>query len=97
MQWDSLRHEVRVGWGDPIFESAMKYEFPHLGKPNTDVTYLTGHFFAEYQYYWLPWLFDHQWRHRVGPCTEYENGVLPRCGYNCIGCTGGAERFLWCS
>lgn len=56
MQWDSLRHEVRVGWGDPIFESAMKYEFPHLGKPNTDVTYLTGHFFAEYQYYWLPWL-----------------------------------------
>lgn len=56
MPWDSLRHEVRVGWGDPIFESAMKYEFPHIGKPNTHVTYLTGHFFAEYQYYWLPWL-----------------------------------------
>lgn len=54
--WDSLRHEVRVGWGDPIFESAMKYEFPHIGKPNIDVTYLTGHFFAEYQYYWLKWL-----------------------------------------
>lgn len=56
MPWDSLRHEVRVGWGDPIFESAMKYEFPHIGKPNTQITYLTGHFFAEYQYYWLPWL-----------------------------------------
>lgn len=56
MPWDSLRHEVRVGWGDPIFESAMKYEFPHLGKPNTEVTYLPGHWFAEYQYYWLPWL-----------------------------------------
>lgn len=54
--WDCLRHEVRVGWGDPIFESAMKYEFPHIGKPNTHVTYLTGHFFAEYQYYWLSWL-----------------------------------------
>jgi len=56
MSWDSLRHEVRVGWGDPIFESAMKYEFPHIGKPNTHIDYLTGHFFAEYQYYWLPWL-----------------------------------------
>ncbi|MCQ2342006.1 MAG: hypothetical protein MJZ75_00735 [Paludibacteraceae bacterium] len=53
---DSLRHEVRVGWGDPIFESAMKYEFPHLGKPFTEVTYLPGHWFAEYQYYWLSWL-----------------------------------------
>jgi len=56
MPWDSLRHEVRIGWGDPIFESAMKYEFPHIGKPNTHITYLTGHFFAEYQYYWLSWL-----------------------------------------
>jgi len=54
--WDSLRHEVRVGWGDPLFESAMKYSFPHLGKPNTHIDYLTGHFFAEYQYFWLSWL-----------------------------------------
>lgn len=54
--WDGLQHEVRVGWGDPIFESAMKYELPHISKANTDVTYLTGHFFAEYQYHCLSWL-----------------------------------------
>lgn len=23
LNWDSLRHEVRVGWGKPIYESAM--------------------------------------------------------------------------
>ena len=49
-------HEVRLGWGDMIFESAMQYEFTHIGKPNTRIDYLTGHFFAEYQYHWLPWL-----------------------------------------
>jgi len=54
--WDSLRHEVRVGWGDPIFETAEKYEFTKVGKPNADITYLTGHFFAEYQYYFYNWL-----------------------------------------
>ena len=48
--------EVRVGWGDMIFESAMKYEFTHIGKANTQSDYITGHFFAEYQYHWLPWL-----------------------------------------
>lgn len=56
MAWDGLRHEIRVGWGDPIFESGMKYELTHIGKPNAQITYLTGHFFAEYQYYWLHWL-----------------------------------------
>ncbi len=49
-------HEVKAGWGDMIFESAMKYEFTHIGKPYTRIDYLTGHFFAEYQYHWLPWL-----------------------------------------
>jgi len=89
MPWDSLRHEVRVGWGDPIFESAVKYEFPHIGKPNTDVTYLPGHWFAEYQYYWLPWLssgliFDYTgmgWRDRRDPYQTnhcyYDISILP--------------------
>lgn len=54
--WDSLRHEVRLGYGDPLFESATKYEITHIGKPNTEVLYLTGHLFAEYQYSWLWWL-----------------------------------------
>jgi hypothetical protein len=49
-------HEVRIGWGDPIFESAMQYEFTHIGKPDTRIDYITGHFFAEYQYHWLSWL-----------------------------------------
>ena len=54
--WDSLRHEVKLGWGDMLFESAMQYEFTHIGKPNTRIDYLTGHFFAEYEYHWLSWL-----------------------------------------
>lgn len=49
-------HEVRIGWGDMMFESTMQYEFTHIGKPNARIDYLTGHFFAEYQYHWLPWL-----------------------------------------
>jgi len=89
MPWDSLRHEIRVGWGDPIFESAMMYEFPHIGKPNTDVTYLTGHCFAEYQYYWLPWLssgliFDYTgmgWRDKRDASQKnhcyYDISILP--------------------
>lgn len=48
--------EVKVGWGDMIYESAMQYEFTHIGKPNSQIDYLTGHFFAEYEYHWLPWL-----------------------------------------
>lgn len=56
MSWDSLRHEVRIGWGDPLFESATKYEITHIGRPNTEISYLTGHLFAEYQYAWLWWL-----------------------------------------
>lgn len=54
--WDSLRHEVRIGWGDMFFESAMQYEMTQIGKPNTRIDYLTGHFFAEYAYHWLPWM-----------------------------------------
>lgn len=56
MAWDSLRHEVRLGYGDAFFESATQYEVTHIGKPNASITYLTGHIFAEYQYSWLWWL-----------------------------------------
>lgn len=55
LRWDSLRYEVRIGYGDPFFESAMQYEFPHIGKPNTQVDYVTGHLFAEFQYSWNWW------------------------------------------
>ena len=54
--WDSLHHEVRVGWGDLMFEHAMRYEFTHIGKMNAQIDYITGHFFAEYQYYFRHWL-----------------------------------------
>jgi len=54
--WDSLHHEVRVGWGDLMFEHAMRYEFTHIGKMNAQIDYITGHFFAEYQYHCLHWL-----------------------------------------
>ena len=51
-----MRHEIRVAWADMLFESAMQYEFTHIGKPNARIDYLTGHFFVEYQYHWLSWL-----------------------------------------
>lgn len=56
LAWDSLRHEVRLGYGDAFFESATQYEVTHIGKPNASISYLTGHIFAEYQYAWLWWL-----------------------------------------
>lgn len=75
------RHEVRIGYGDMIFESAMKFEFPHIGRPNTQIDYLTGHFFAEYQYYWRWWLssgmqidwFQQGWHDRREIAIEGDN------------------------
>lgn len=52
---DTLRHEVRVGWGDLIFETAMFHAKPNTNL-NTDHYRYTGHLFAEYQYrccYWF--------------------------------------------
>lgn len=61
-----FRHEVRLGWGDMLFETmafhaSSTHQFPG-GKPTTfpyqenrDYGY-TGHFFAEYRYHLLKWL-----------------------------------------
>jgi len=54
--WDGRRNEIRIGWADFFFESAMQYEFTKIGKTNARTDYLTGHFFGEYQYHWLNWL-----------------------------------------
>ena len=43
-------HELRVGWGDFMFESAMWHTSAHT----CNYRY-TGHLFAEYQYYFTYW------------------------------------------
>ena len=51
---DSLKHEVRVGWGDMIFETGMFHSTPNTNRNTSHYRY-TGHIFAEYQYrvnYW---------------------------------------------
>ena len=53
--WDGRRHEVRIGYGDALFEYTERYEFPAIGRQNIDYKYLTGHIFAEYQYSWNWW------------------------------------------
>lgn len=53
--WDGRLHELRIGWGDALFEEAEKYEFPAIGRPNIEPRYLTGHLFCEYQYSWNRW------------------------------------------
>ena len=44
-------NEVRVGWGDPMFETAAFYN----NSTKNDYRY-SGHFFAEYQHNFLKWL-----------------------------------------
>ncbi len=57
---DSLRHEVRLGWGDMLFETAVWHSTRH-----TDDYRYTGHLFAEYQYHPKSWL-------SVGMIADYE-------------------------
>ncbi len=57
---DSLHHEVRLGWGDMLFETAMWHSTQHT----SDYRY-TGHLFAEYQYRVKNWL-------SVGMLADYE-------------------------
>lgn len=64
----SARHEVRVGWGDMMFETVAFHDSPSHNWANTDVIsdkYLTtdlvdhrytGHIFADYHYNVLKWL-----------------------------------------
>lgn len=45
-------HQVRLGWGDPLFETLAFHEGASVSDPSAR-TYgfgYTGHFFAEYQY-----------------------------------------------
>ncbi len=44
-------HEVRIGWGDMQFETAMYHADHYSGNYR-----YTGHLFATYQYRFLPWL-----------------------------------------
>ncbi|MGM9837507.1 MAG: hypothetical protein ACI30A_03335 [Paludibacteraceae bacterium] len=50
-QRDSIPHEVRIGWGDMLFETAVWHK-----NAATDRYRYTGHLFAEYQYHFFPWL-----------------------------------------
>lgn len=60
---DSLKHEVRLGWGDQMFESLIwqvtspiaNYPGSHLQTRSEQYTY-TQHWFAEYQYRINHWL-----------------------------------------
>lgn len=63
-----IRHEVRIGWGDMLFETMAFHDSPHHQwnqQNGLSASYLqeekqqhryTGHIFAEYQYYCLDWL-----------------------------------------
>lgn len=44
-------HEVRLGWGDMLYETAMYHADHYTGNYR-----YTGHIFATYQYRFLPWL-----------------------------------------
>lgn len=56
----SLRNEVRVGWGDMLYETAMY----HTTWTTNNYRY-TGHLFAEYQHWFKRWL-------SVGVQADYE-------------------------
>ncbi len=44
------RHEVRIGWGDMLYETWMWHD-----NYRTEHYRYTGHLFSEYQYYLKPW------------------------------------------
>lgn len=46
----SARNELRIGWGDMLYERAMYHN-----SNGTNRYRYTGHIFAEYQYYLRPW------------------------------------------
>lgn len=46
----SARNELRIGWGDMLYERAMYHN-----SNSTNHYRYTGHVFAEYQYYLRPW------------------------------------------
>jgi len=46
----SVRNELRIGWGDMLYEQAMYHN-----SNSTNRYRYTGHIFVEYQYYFRPW------------------------------------------
>jgi len=62
------RHDVRIGWGEMLIESVLYgarpvHSWPQPDKLSPDYravertnAWLSGHFFAEYQYYFRHWL-----------------------------------------
>lgn len=47
----TMRHEMRIGWGDMMYETAMWHE-----THSTNHYRYTGHIFGEYQYHFFHWL-----------------------------------------
>lgn len=93
----SARNELRIGWGDMLYERAMYHN-----SNSTNRYRYTGHIFAEYQYYLRPWF-------SLGVQADYEQvwwdvireGIqpLPTPGkdhsfYNA--CLMPAVRFTYC-
>lgn len=56
----SVRNELRIGWGDMLYERAMYHN-----SNSTNRYRYTGHIFAEYQYYLRPWF-------SIGVQADYE-------------------------
>ena len=56
----ATRNELRIGWGDMLYETAMYHN-----SNSTNHYRYTGHVFAEYQYYLRAWL-------SVGVQADYE-------------------------
>lgn len=74
-------HEVRVGWGDMQFETAMYHATHYTG----DYKY-TGHIFATYQYRFKSWLsvgldFDYEqvfWKESKTKANFYNICLIPQ-------------------
>ena len=83
--YDSIHHELRVGWGDQLFETLAWYDQPHstlypesyIGQYEERYRY-AQHWFAEYQYrvrYWF----------NVGGMIDYSGVVWDKVNRNGLG------------
>lgn len=83
--YDSVNHELRVGWGDQLFETLVWYNQPHsthypesyIGQYEERYRYLQ-HWFIEYQYrirYWF----------NIGAMVDYSGVVWDKVQRNGLG------------
>jgi hypothetical protein len=90
--YDSIHHELRVGWGDQLFETLVWYNQPHptlypetyIGKYEERYRY-TQHWFVEYQYrvrYWV----------NVGAMIDYSGVIWDKVRRNGIGEEVSSEK-----